>query len=172
MKIISLWQPWASLWVNGDKPGCKRIETRHWPLRGRLPVVLAVHAAKRWNADLCNLCRRDHFKAALEAIGYTLLPRLVREGFGMPFGSVVGLVRVTECCDTVGLASRHGAYQPRAGAIEQAFGDYSPGRYGWVADRFHALTEPITLRGQQGIWDWDAPPHVQAIADEWSKEAV
>lgn len=178
MKIISLWQPWASLWVNGDKPGCKRIETRHWPLRGQLPMVLAVHAAKKWDEELKLLCAQHPFREALQSLGVHVVTHrgLSNAGErraivnGLAFGAVVGLVRVAECCDTVGLASRHGSYPPRADETEQAFGDYSPGRYGWVGDRFHALAEPIPLRGQQGIWDWDAPPHVQEIANEWSKE--
>lgn len=40
MKCISLWQPWASLLVSGEK----KIETRHWPIKYR--GMLIIHAAK------------------------------------------------------------------------------------------------------------------------------
>jgi hypothetical protein len=46
MKAISLWQPWASLWVSGRKIH----ETRSWRTRHR--GWLAVHAARRIEADL------------------------------------------------------------------------------------------------------------------------
>ena len=40
MKVLSLWQPWATLMAIG----AKKIETRHWYTRYRGPLV--IHAAK------------------------------------------------------------------------------------------------------------------------------
>lgn len=107
MKVISLWQPWASLWVHG----LKRIETRSWAFPLQLPVVLAVHAAKKWDDKQLMMAYRE------------------------------------------------------------AFGDYGQGRFGWIADRFHPLPVPIPLVGRQGLFNWDAPAEVQAIADGWMVEA-
>lgn len=44
MKLISLWEPWASLMAIG----AKKIETRSWATSYR--GWLAIHAAKRWTA--------------------------------------------------------------------------------------------------------------------------
>ena len=50
MKAISLWQPWASYMADGQK----LIETRHWPISYRGPLL--IHAAKRM--DECSTSQR------------------------------------------------------------------------------------------------------------------
>src|ERR1043166_6932593 len=98
--IISLWQPWASLWV----AGAKRIETRSWPCtrRLRLPCVLAVHAAKKQTAELYGLFWQSPFWEACAAIcGFDARkPRVLPMGMVLPFGAAVGLVRLKECLPT------------------------------------------------------------------------
>lgn len=44
------------------------------------------------------------------------------------------------------------------------FGDYSPGRFGWVMEDVQELDEPIPAKGKQGLWDWrlDACPYADA----------
>lgn len=39
--------------------------------------------------------------------------------------------------------------------IERAFGDWSPGRYGWIVERAVRYPEPIFAPGAQGIWKWN-----------------
>lgn len=43
---------------------------------------------------------------------------------------------------------------------ERAFGDYTPGRYGWILNRIRALRQPIPCRGALGLWD--VPADVEA----------
>lgn len=166
---VSLWQPWASLWAHGPK----RIETRFWPFRGTMPCVLAVHAAKRWNEDLARLAREPYFREALDLIA----PDAIWNArvCPLPTGAVVGLVRVKECvptrivlCDGVDAPpiQMDGGRGLLIGAAEAAFGDYTPGRHGWVTDAFRPLTEPIKERGYQGIWQWEAPVEVLEAAAE------
>lgn len=52
MRAISLWQPWASLWLSGFKVH----ETRHWHITRQWKDWnpgdrMAVHAAKRFYKD-------------------------------------------------------------------------------------------------------------------------
>jgi activating signal cointegrator 1 len=139
MLCLSLWQPWASLLAHG----IKKIETRSWQPRVRLPFTLAVHAAKKWTQALADLCNTEPFASALRTIGPP--DDLWR-------GCVVGVVRVVNVCDTVGLAFSHGSYPSAADDTERAFGDYSPGRFGWVCDTFRPLKTPIPCRGMQGMF--------------------
>ena len=43
---------------------------------------------------------------------------------------------------------------------ETDFGDFSPGRYGWVLEDVRALGEPIPARGMLGLWE--VPEETQA----------
>jgi hypothetical protein len=49
MKTISLHEPWASCIAQGQK----RFETRSWAPKFKLPCRIAIHAAAKWNGDLC-----------------------------------------------------------------------------------------------------------------------
>ena len=38
---------------------------------------------------------------------------------------------------------------------ERVFGNWSPGRYGWILSNPILFEKPIPARGKQGIWDWE-----------------
>lgn len=158
VKTISLWQPWASLWVHGRK----RIETRSWPFRGELPCVLAVHAAKRWGDDAFDICCDDHYRSCLEACGVRIDaaagPRA--PSGNLPLGCVAGLVRLTSCHEMAAPAEWYRSLTDQ----ERAFGNYDLGRFGWIADRFHPFAQPYPLRGMQGVFRWEAPAEVVEVA--------
>lgn len=73
MKAISLWQPWASLIVDGRK----QYETRDWATKHRGP--LAIHAAKVVDKDACRL------------FGY--------RPYDIPSGAVLGVADLMHCCE-------------------------------------------------------------------------
>lgn len=135
MLTISLWQPWATLWASGHK----RIETRPWGLRNKLPVQLAVHAARHWDQHQAALCLTEPYRSVLQSIGYA-------PGDYMPTGFVVGVVTVTRVFQFTGAETL--SHQ------EEQFGDFSPGRFGWEAGDARLLAEPVMLCGLQGIWNW------------------
>lgn len=161
---ISLWQPWASLWVSGEK----KIETRSWrfPYTYKTPQVIAVHAAKKWNSELQRLCGRSPFAERLRTIGIDAARSMkigrmlgagsdepVKQAYDiLPLGCIVGVVRVTECVQTEELRKNS-----KISDVELIFGDYSVGRWGWVADAFLRLAEPVPFRGRQGFFEWE--PH-------------
>lgn len=151
MKVISLIQPWASLWV----AGIKRIETRSWgtAYRGRV----AVHASKVFNRELCFA---DPFRAALEEIGIDHPGKL-------PTGALLGwvdLIAVDQMCNCNGqnplaipnqgfLCIRPGC-DDRMTPRERALGIYAAGRRAWVTGHQRLIAaEPIPYRGAQGLRD-------------------
>jgi hypothetical protein len=127
VKAISLWQPWASLWVAGRKAN----ETRHWPTDYRGPLL--VHAAKKICVDVA---------AELAAI--------LEDEFGghwardLPRGAIVGAVELVSCRPTE---------QCHVDAEEWACGNYGPGRFAWGVQNAYVFCEPIPYRGAQGFFN-------------------
>lgn len=138
MKALTLWQPWATLIALGEK----QYETRDWPTSYRGP--LAIHAAKKWNADIRAAAEDDDIAEALAAHG------LLR-GCELPLGAIVATCRLVEC---------HRMDWSLIDSIsdkEEAFGDWDPGRYAWELADVVALPQPIPAKGAQGLWEWQEP---------------
>ncbi len=81
------------------------------------------------------LCLEEPFLSALHGQGAGELSR----------GALIGGVMLLDCVPTdsaelAGISDR-----------EQAFGDYGPGRYGWLLDR-PTVFEPRPMRGALGLW--------------------
>lgn len=129
MKVISLWQPWASLVIDGRK----KIETRHWsPPASLVGQPLAIHAAKK--VDI----------AMAHKWGYNSKT--------IPRGAVLGVVKITHTqmfdeafCEMISIYT------------ESQYGNFKPGRYGWFLKLLEKLPEPIPCRGHQGIFNWECP---------------
>lgn len=150
MKALSLWQPWASLLA----AGVKRYETRSWSTMHR--GILAVHAAKHWNAEMEELARSSPFSELIYnrlGLDYRDFRRLA------PFGAVVGVVRLRACVRTDAIdETLSAAGLAPLSSRERALGNYAPGRFAWQTDHWRALPEPIPLRGRQGLFDLS--PHL------------
>lgn len=133
MRTISLWQPWATAIAVGNK----LIETRHWstPYRGRI----AIHAAKRW----------DQAQKDFASIEHTLgrLPKRI------PFGAVIATADLVDIRSTDELLATL-----RVNPIEKIYGNYEPGRFGWILENIIALPEPIPFKGAQGFFN--VPDHL------------
>lgn len=130
MRALSLWQPWAS----AVALGLKSIETRHWwtGCRG----LLAIHAAKRWTLD-------EREDAAMFADKFDERLRTP------PLGCIVATAMLVDCRKTENLI----------GCIsdtELAFGNYAPGRYGFILEDVRPLPRPVPWRGAQGFFEVDA----------------
>jgi len=143
MRGFSLTQPWATLVAIG----AKRIETRSWstPYRGEL----LIHAAKGFPRDCQALCLREPF-----------LTPLVRAGFNtvddLPRGAIVAVGRVRNVWSTDGLtiihAMRPEGFDELLTDTERAFGNYAPGRFGWVFADVKRIAPPIPCKGALGLW--------------------
>lgn len=126
MRVVSLWQPWATAWVLG----IKRIETRHWSTDYRGP--LAVHAAKRWSRDEAEWWERLH-------------ERDMRWPARPPLGAIVGVVQLTDVLPT-------DALRATISDLESEWGNYAPKRFGWIAVNHRMLPEPIPFPGRQSFF--------------------
>jgi len=155
MKSISLWEPWASLWVAQID---KLHETRSWPCWHKGP--LAIHAAKVLTYDTAEMCLdpEQPFAAAIKRLGITRLADL-------PRGAVIGVCDAIISYKTEEAGVRkHNFNQgtPEVSARERQFGDFSAGRFFWKPINMRALPQPIPARGSQGIWNWEPPADVLA----------
>jgi activating signal cointegrator 1 len=134
MRALSLWQPWASLVAIG----AKRFETRSWYTEYRGP--LAIHAAKRppQRSDVGEVI----WARMMRALG-------VRDASSLPLGAMVAVVDLAGC-DPIEFLWR--TEDIPKGSDDEAFGDWSPDRFGWALVEVRALTPPVAWRGRQGLW--------------------
>jgi hypothetical protein len=132
MKTLSLQQPWAALVVSG----AKRYETRSWQPAHRGP--LAIHASSRFPPAARALCRAEPYRILLELAGYL-------DWTCLPTGAVLGVVELVEC--------RNVAELPDFDPVEQALGDFGPGRWAWLLAQPRRLAAPVPCRGTLGVFD-------------------
>lgn len=142
MKAISLWQPWASLIGRG-----KTTETRSWCCRLPRNALLAIHAAKNFPREAQELCFQEPFRTALVAAGFETPGSL-------PRGCIVAVCAVVGCSPTVAIQTTD---------LDRAFGDFSPGRWGWLLGGITILPQPVPFRGAMGLFD---------VPDDLVKEAL
>lgn len=106
--------------------GRKPIETRHWPAPAWLiGQHYAIHAAK--HVDL----------AACEMFGYD--PKTIVRGCIVSIHSLERCVQFTE---------------QNRNEFADDYGNYEPGRWGWISPLWVKLDEPVAIRGHQGLWRW------------------
>ena len=128
MKALSLWQPWASL-VADER---KRIETRSWrPPQWLVGHTIAIHATQKVDRD------------AAEDFGYDaeLIPR----------GAIVATARLDSWIQFTDENTEHISDE------EKRYGDFYPGRFGWILTDVRKFASPVPTRGHQGIFDWVQP---------------
>ena len=130
MKVISLWQPWATLVAIG----AREYETRSLSTRYR--GLLAIHAAKRLDIVQKEYCLQDPFFAALTAANYTVGT--------LPLGGIVAVVKLIEIVST---------NRVTVSKKERAFGNYLSGRYAWKLEMVKCLDKPIPMNGAQGFFE-------------------
>lgn len=132
MKAITLTQPWASLVAFGEK----RFETRGWGTNHTGQV--AIHAAKGYPAWAREVAGEPLFRRVLARHGLTAET--------LPTGAIVGLVEIAGC----GPAS---VVRPLLSLQDEAFGDFSGGRWAWDLRSPVALAVPVPCKGALSLWD-------------------
>lgn len=157
MNCISLWQPWASLYVEPTSP--KIYETRHWPTTVRGWTL--IHAAKRPNPP-----DDPAVSPALAVIARRVFGDLWRRM--LPLGCVVGAVKIDHCqpCDQVlrDFLAAQNDLAPHPGTDYLHVGDFSDGRYAWRRSDAIRFEDPIPFVGRQRFFQVPAsalPAHVR-----------
>lgn len=146
IRVISLWQPWASLVVIGAKTW----ETRSWDTSYRGP--LAIHAAKRWTPAQRALIAQEPFKSALMEAGI----------YELPLGKILGRIELRSVWPVVrnGVVSfkTYKGWTQEIQEPELSFGNFSQGRYAWCLRNPERLATPIPAMGRQGFWAFEMYP--------------
>lgn len=140
IKVISLWQPWASL----AALELKENETRGWSTNYRGP--LAIHAAKKIVPS------HQLFDELTFAQRYFIMQALC-EAYGdydkMPTGAILSTCNLTSIYKTEEV-------RDKLTWLERACGDYSDGRLAWKLADMNKLEKPIPIKGHQGLWNIDS----------------
>lgn len=140
MQTISLWQPWATLWLLTD-PDEKVFETRSWYTSYRGPLM--VHAAKKRDGEVRDYLECRYFRERLAAHGLT--------PSDLAFGALIGKVYLIGC-------SRMDR-MPEPSERERMAGNWEPDRFAWERAPHPVLfSNPIPFRGAQGLFDAPNPP--------------
>jgi hypothetical protein len=157
MKAITLWQPWASLIATG----AKKIETRSWKTNYRGP--LAIHAAKTWNSETDAMMHTWYTQGGLAPLVGKPLDLTgssypdIKEEY-LPKGMIIAICNLVDCIPT-------DRFTQKQIEFEKHFGDFTPGRYGWILEDVRLLTEPIPAKGMQGLWNYDIPIRKGSVSE-------
>lgn len=146
-RVLTLWQPWATLLVSG----IKKNETRQAPTSWTQEKgVYLIHAAKKWTREQERICQTEPFRTALAV---TLGLKKFSE---LPLGAIIGAVEVEECCniheasfEVPWLESK--TYRP-LNSTEIMFGDYTDERCAWICKNAKVLQNPIPYKNGQGYY--------------------
>lgn len=124
LKALSLHQPWAQAMAMD----WKRVETRGKRTSHR--GELAIQAAKHWDQDAAD------WWDWLTIGGFPEIP---------PLGAIVAVVDIFDIRRTELLAEE-------LAKSELDWGNYGPGRWGWITENVRRLADPVPCRGYQAIW--------------------
>lgn len=130
LRCISLWQPWASFIA----AKIKWVETRSYPAPSTvIGCRIAIHAAQSFSGD--KIAMQDK---AIWALVMKKLPPI------LPRGAIVATAVVEASIPTEKLDP-------------DIFGNYGPGRFGWMLSEIEPLETPISCKGRQGIFKVTIP---------------
>ncbi|MGG4197684.1 ASCH domain-containing protein [Peribacillus frigoritolerans] len=139
MKVLSMIQPWASLFVLREA----EYETRTWRTYYRGP--LAIHTSKKVDKPACRL---DGVAELLAKHGYT--------EDNLPTGMIIGVCKLKNCLK---IEENNGNWavleDSRVISGNDLFlGNYRVGGYAWEIEDMRMLDEYIPAKGQLGLWEF------------------
>lgn len=135
MKALTIWQPWASLIVEGYKPREFRSWAAPWSAVGQR---LVIHAAKRVAPaeelrDIMDyVVSAEGVRDGLSPRARDLLERVWRRELELPLAAGLGTALLGE---------------PRAVDIRTP-------RYAWPMLDIEKWPAPVLAKGAQGFWEW------------------
>lgn len=153
MKVLTLWQPWATLYAHG----VKKIETRPQPTNYRGTYL--IHAAKTFNKAVKETIYDEPFYSELKKLGF-----VDGEKINIPFGQIIGAVDIITCGtideelsvvfpDIIFTSNESWEeFKNWDKELEPKLGDYTPGRYAWIGKNHRVLKNPIPYKGSQGYY--------------------
>jgi activating signal cointegrator 1 len=140
LKVLSMIQPWASLFVLGEA----KFETRTWKTNYRGP--LAIHTSKKIDKSVCS---HRAIKALLGKHGYS--PESLPTGKIIAVCSLINCLKVTENHQTWAVLEDG----QMVSGNHYFIGDFREGNYAWVVQDMKLLEEGIPAKGKLGLWEHD-----------------
>jgi len=138
MKVISIWQPWATLIVQGFK----LFETRTWaPPRSVIGQRIGIAATKNILPQQIAAFNEPEFQFFYKTLDLPTMQEL-------PRGYLLG---------TVELHSYEVITEEFLDDItreERSYGWFKPGGFAWRLRNPELLEHPIPIKGAQGLYEW------------------
>ena len=160
MKAITLHEPWATLIACG----AKKIETRDWaPPRSLIGERIAIHAARR-EPGAGNLQLLKTLSEMPSGYGQN------RHGVIFERDAPLGCVVATAILADYGKVDHISGRSASGGVlvhvedsklghdrwvVEDAYGDFSLGRYLWYLEDVKVISPAVPAKGHQGFWNVD-----------------
>ena len=137
--------------------GYKLIETRSFKTTVRGQVL--IHAATS------RYLGKGKHRTSARLISYSpFYKERIGGGPGydkLPQGAIIGAATIEDVIETEdvkdGMIITRGDKRWHVTAEELAFGDYTPGRYGWLLSNPIKFEKPIPAKGNLSLWDFDLP---------------
>lgn len=167
-RVLTIRQPWATLIATGHK----RIETRSFATKYRGPLL--IHAGARRVDDGKMVGEFSLYRKGApdrdQMLNVTdgLLDIRAANWTDLPLGAVIAVADLVDCLPIVDVhedkmapfcvvnawgdvhAMLTGEHQ-RKFAGEGPYGDFTPGRFGWMLDKVRPLATPIPWKGGLGL---------------------
>ncbi|MFE7062911.1 2-oxoglutarate dehydrogenase E1 [Sutcliffiella sp. NPDC057660] len=140
MKVLSMIQPWASLFVLREN----EFETRSWKTNYRGP--LAIHTSKKIDKAVC---RHVAIRSLLGKHGYT--EETLPTGMIIAVGRLENCLKITENNQTSAVLENGQIVSGN----DYFLGDFNVGGYAWEVHDMKILNERIPAKGQLGLWETD-----------------
>jgi hypothetical protein len=159
LRVLSLWQPHASLCIAPDPAHdgepAKPHETRSWAPGLPTPFAVAIHATKMVTPAMRESFAVPGIRTILKRCGFypddprpLLAGKMTSEFAPLPLGAIVGLARVLVARPMPDARPMH--------ADDDILGYWRPGRYAWRLGSTVVLPSPIPFSGrQEPLYDLD-----------------
>ncbi|MDR7074963.1 ASCH domain-containing protein [Fictibacillus barbaricus] len=140
MKVLSMIQPWASLFILNEA----QYETRTWKTNYR--GSLAIHTSKKIDNSACNNKNIQH-----------LLSEHGLNKENLPKGMIIGVCNLINCLKVTEDAQGYAVLED--GRIvrgnDYLLGDFRVGNYVWEVSNKELLINFIPAKGKLGLWEYD-----------------
>ncbi|WP_404331791.1 ASCH domain-containing protein [Mesobacillus maritimus] len=139
MKVLSMIQPWASLFVRREA----KYESRSWRTNYRGP--LAIHTSKKINKAVCG---HVAIQSLLGKHGYTIE--------NLPTGMIIAVCRLESCLKVTKNYETWATVEDRKSVSRNDYflGDFRVGGYAWEVRDMRVLDEFFSSKGKLGLWEY------------------
>ena len=154
MRALTVYHPHAMMLAIG----LRTIETRGWPTPYRGPIL--IHAAKKWHDLIAGDCKiaRSQVRGVLPHLHLTETQNeLFNSQWSDTRGCVLAVATLSDCILIP---------EPCGTEFDRSWGEFGPGRCGFVLTNLRTLSKPVAAVGAQQLWRPD-----EALVEECLKVA-